>query len=152
MPNILIKSVLVLTFLASSVSAPLAGGEFLEGCFAVKGNEKQFRKTTVKWVADQQGETLIVYATINVEGKAAVCGLYMNDRSVPQSDLKRALSTAEIKVGGRTMMKNLSYFNNACNGGGCKLCAPCYMTSLDWKSAYSRAKLSLSSTNNFEIK
>jgi hypothetical protein len=149
--NFVIKFGLVLTFLAGSVSAALSGGEFLEGCFAVKGNEKQFRKTTVRWVADQQGETIIVYATINVEGKAAVCGLYMNGGSVPQADLELSLSTGEMKVGRSTMMRNLSYFKNACNGGGCILCAPCFLTSLDWKPAYARAKLHLYPTDNFEI-
>ncbi len=139
------------SFMGSALMAN-AQGEFLEGCFAVEGNEKQFRKTTIKWIADRQGETVIAYATISVEGKTAVCGLYMNNGSVPYSDLKLALSRGEIKVAGQTMMRNLSYFKNACNANGCILCAPCFMTSLDWKSAYSRAKLSLSSTDNFEVK
>ncbi|WP_133489065.1 hypothetical protein [Aliiroseovarius marinus] len=123
-----------------SISAASAGGEFLEGCLALKGNEQLFRKTTVKWEAEQRGETIIAYATINVEGKATVCGMHMNKGIVPHAELKRMLSRSEIKSGKQTLLRNLSYFTNACNNVGCKLCAPCYMTTLDWKSAYARPK------------
>ncbi|SHJ83754.1 hypothetical protein SAMN05444404_2724 [Ruegeria lacuscaerulensis ITI-1157] len=146
------KIAIVLTLLACSVSATHAEGQFLEGCLALKGNEQQFRKTTVTWLAQQKGETIIAYASINVGGKAAVCGLYVNEGVVPQTDLKFMLSKSEIKVGRQTLLRNLSFFKNACNGGGCKLCAPCFMTTLNWKPAYARAKLSLHETESFEIK
>ena len=112
-------SMLVFVGLTSAASA---GGEFLDGCLALKGNEQLFKKTTVKWEAEQRGETVIAYATINVEGKATVCGMHMNKGAVPQAELRRMLST------------------NACNEVGCKLCAPCYMTTLNWKPAYARPK------------
>ncbi|WP_157440825.1 hypothetical protein [Aestuariivita boseongensis] len=121
-------------------SAASAGGEFLDGCLALKGNEQLFKKTTVKWEAEQRGETVIAYATINVEGKATVCGMHMNKGAVPQAELRRMLSKSEIKSGKQTMVRNLSYFTNACNEVGCKLCAPCYMTTLNWKPAYARPK------------
>lgn len=143
--------VALVVFSGSALMAS-AEGKFLEGCFDVRENKKHFRKMTIEWVSNRRAETNIVHATINFNGKAAVCGLYMNEGPVPQSDLKLVLSRGEIKVGQQTMIRNLSYFKNACNGGGCILCAPCFMTSLDWKSAYSRAKLSLSSTENFEVK
>lgn len=137
---ILIKVALGLIFLTGSISVANAGGEFLEGCLAFKGNEQLFKKTTVKWVADQSGETIVAYATINVEDKATVCGMYMNKGAVPQAELKRMLSKGEMKAGRQTLIRNLSFFSNACNGGGCKLCATCYMTPLGWKSGYSRSK------------
>jgi hypothetical protein len=136
----------VLNFLAfviafvSLISAAAGEGRFLDGCLALKGNEQMFSRTDAEWLGDRRGETMIVYALINVEDKATVCGMYLNKGVVPTDDLKRLLSKSELKSGRQTLVRNLSFFKNICTAGACVACAPCYKTSLDWKSSYGRTK------------
>jgi hypothetical protein len=144
MQNLVLIFAACLAALNFTAKEARADGQFLKGCFAVEGHEKEFRRTTVEWREDQRGakrgETMLVYAVVNVEDKATVCGMYLNDGVVPQAELKRLLATGEIRSGRQVLVRNLSYFTNACKAGGCKLCAPCFMTPLNWKSAYGRTK------------
>jgi len=133
---------IIATFLLAAFQAPSVGlaDELIKGCLAIKGHEKEFSKTTVEWRGDPGGTTIIVYALINVEDKATVCGLHMNQGDVPAKRLSTLLANSSVSSGRETMVKGLSYFKNACGPEGCKLCAPCMMTSFDWTSSYGRVK------------
>lgn len=121
-------------------SSATAGEQLLKGCLAIKGHEKAFHRTTIEWRGNPGGQTIVAYALINVEDRATVCGLYMSKGEVPSSALKRFLAGSQVMSGQEILIRNLSYFPDACGAGGCKLCAPCKMTDFDWKPAFARVK------------
>jgi hypothetical protein len=50
----------------------------------------------------------LVFAVVNVEGKAAVCGMYLIDGVVPHSTLKQMLARGEIRSGDKVLARILS--------------------------------------------
>ena len=61
---------------------------------------------------DRSGEMLIRYAPVMVEGEMHVCGAYSNRGGTAITRLGRqVLREASITMGGRTVARNLQFFN-----------------------------------------
>lgn len=141
----LVVALLLATVQASSAGA---GEQLLKGCLAIKGHEKTFHRTTIEWRGNPGGQTIVAYALIDVEGRATVCGLHMSRGKVPSSVLERFLAGSQVMSGQQILIKNLSYFPDACGAAGCKLCAPCKMTEVDWQPAFARVRPKLVTRGN----